>query len=259
MRTVQRQKIITAGDYVDIEIYPVSQKSRRGIKRAPKQKPSRKEQIKLNLQNARKKLFYLIHANFGASDRHLTLTYDDGYCPETPEQAKRDFENYIDRLRRVFKKANATLKYVAIIESGETGRLHHHVIISGAVGADALIDLWGHGYANADRLQMRKDHLMGLVNYVTKDAAGKKRWSCSRGLMRPWTTPEIKDNAVSKKTVKSMVQNFDDADYFKKLFPGYDYVFCVAKKNEYIRGDYVYLRLHKIAQKTGAKNEKRFY
>lgn len=246
-RVINREKTVVAGNYVDIEYFPIYSPSKRKLPRREKKTPSRAEQTALNLKNAQKKLFYILHENFDENDYHITLDYDDESVPDTPDQAEKDVALFIRRVRNASKKQGIEIKYIAVVEIGvENGRLHHHVIMSCGLSEAQIRAQWGYGYCNPDKLQPRKDHLMGIVKYLTKAPQGKKRWKYSKNLKRPYKDPEIHDNRTSKKTIRQIIMHQNDAEFFRKKYPGYEPVICDVRKNEFIKGAYVYLRLVKV-------------
>ena len=245
-RIINRKKEINAGIVKDIEIYPIYQNSRRKSARAAKTKLSREAQQKLNDKNAKKKLFYILNANFDENDHHITLSYDESNLPPDEKSAEHDGELFLRRLRRASQKHGFNYKYIAVVELGvENGRLHHHIVAKTGLAAEVIKKMWKYGYCNADRLEIREDVLKGLTNYLVKAPKGKKRWRYSKNLNRPYLRPEISDNRTSRKTVRNIILHQNDKEWFAQQFPGFELVNCEIKKNEYIRGSYVYLRLRK--------------
>lgn len=215
--------------------------------RGPKLKESTLKQKKLNDKRARRYFNQLIQTNFTEKDLHVSLTYKEKYKPETLETAQKDLENFIRRLKR--KRAAAgldPLKYVAVTEhGGKGGRIHHHIIINGGLDRDEIEATWSTGgkgkkageslgYANADRLQLdEKRGLEALSNYLMKDPKGRKRWSQSRNLTKPWES--ISDTAISGRTLDKLLtvpeDSQDTSAIFEKLHKGYK---LLSMKREYI-------------------------
>lgn len=141
-----RTKTIQSGKYLEVEMYPVFTGIKSG--RTKKQKPSSKKQKNLNDKNAKKNIIRLIHSNFGEGDLMITLSYDNKNRPADEEQAKKDIDNYIRRLKRYRKKNNLPeLKYIAAIEykdaqEGKNVKIHHHMIMS-AMDRDEAEKIWG--------------------------------------------------------------------------------------------------------------------
>lgn len=142
-RTFNRESVYVCGDYMDGDIYPVFQAPG---KRRSRCKPTSEIQQKLNQKNAEKKLTRLVHSNFTEDDIALHLTYRPGEEPQTEEEAQHILSNYIRRLKRRYAKLGMELKYISCTEYGKTsGRVHHHVILSGGLDRDTIEKVWGLG------------------------------------------------------------------------------------------------------------------
>ena len=115
----------------------VKVKPRRG--RRKKTLPAQKS---LNSRRAVRDFRRIAQANFGKGDYSLDLTYAAEFLPDTYDRAIRDLQNFIKCLLRLYKKAGATLRYMAVISDttieGELTRLHIHMLISGGIGRDEI-------------------------------------------------------------------------------------------------------------------------
>ena len=127
------------------------------------------KQTALNDKNAWLYLGRLINMNFGKGDYHLSLTYDEKYLPASAEDAKRDFERFIGKVKKLYEerggRRNASptrkrgvssvgegsplpkLRYIMVMsyssgKDGEPVRLHMHVIMSGGVDRTEIELLW---------------------------------------------------------------------------------------------------------------------
>ena len=256
-----RCKTIKAGDQLECEIFPIwstaseSKKAGSAI--------TREAQRALNERNARKRLVRKINTNFTAADIELTLTYAGDHVPDL-EEARRDMQNYIRRVKR-YRKARGLpeLKYVYVIEyagvDGAPKRVHHHVIMSG-MDRDEAERLWGKGRANSARLQPDEHGLEGLAKYITKSLPrfkSEKRWVCSKNLVEPTIT--IADTKISRRKASRLAQDADayGKNLFEHLYPGYAFTDVEIKSSAYVAGVYIYARMrrkdgspgrHKIAR-----------
>lgn len=253
MRTLYREKRWFCGDYLEVDIYPVFKmqtgRSRRG-------KPTSEVQAKLNDHNAERKLVRLLNANFTRDDYEIHFTYTDGNLPENDTQAKKDIQNFLRRARRLYKAAGAELKYVAVTEGGIGGtRYHHHVTMSGEVNRCELEALWGYGYVNSRRLQFNEYGVEGLAMYITKqfrthrdELLFKKRWSCSRNLIRP--EPKERDGKLSYRRVRDLATiESGSRESFEKLYEGYTFAACRPFYNDMNGGYYITVLMYR----TGIK------
>ena len=224
-KMVYRTKRIYSGKYLEVEMYPIF-KGRR-YKRSKKVKASSKKQKNLNDKNAKKQIIRLIHSNFTEGDLMITLSYDDKNRPDSEEQAKKDIDNYIRRLKRFRKKNNMEeMKYIAVIEykeeeEGKNIKIHHHMIMN-YMSRDDAERIWGKGYANTIRMTEDENGLEGITRYIIKDPKGKKRVKQSRNLKQPIV--KIKDDEVTKRTVNKFIKDENRQDYFERKFKDYYYV-----------------------------------
>lgn len=240
-----RQTVYVCGDYMDADIYPVFQPAG---KRRKKCKPTSKIQEKLNQKNAEKRITRLVHKNFTKNDIALHLTYTTP--PDSPEQAQRDLYNYIRRVKRARKKLGLPpLKYVSCTENGKrSGRVHHHLIISGGMDRDLLEELWGKGYANSKRLQFGPDGVTGLAHYIVKDREFYKRWNCSKNLEQP--VAQVIDRGITMDQVKEMeesIEKHQEHVYFENMFQDYLLTDADFMRNGVNRGSYIHIEMRRAS------------
>ena len=166
-----------------------------GQKRRPKRERTPAEMARQNQTNRRRKIQRLILANFKEGDWHLILKYKPGQRPESYERAQKSLKNFLDRLRKEYKKRGYELKYIAITERGKKGQaLHHHVVIQDIntpelSTVDMVKKLWN-GFNTFIDLYDEGDYEK-LAEYIvkieTKDELeqGKASYSRSRNLITP--------------------------------------------------------------------------
>lgn len=161
------------------------------IPRGPNQNTTPEDVKKVNERNAITRLRRLINTNFGFRDIHLVLTYKRDNRPQTPQDAKKDLDKFMRKLRDYFKKRNMALKYIAVTEY-KNKAIHHHLIISSMDTRD-LIDLWPHGQPRPTYLDSTGQYGQ-LASYLIKetsktfngpDSVHGKRWCASKNLLQP--------------------------------------------------------------------------
>lgn len=247
MRRAYREQIFECGNYMDIQVYPVFKKA--SGKRKKAYKPTSEVQEKLNAKNSANYLSRLINLNFTKKDYELHLVYDDEFLPNTPERAEKDVVNFLRRAKRLYQKYGAELKYIYGTEVGEkSGRLHHHITISGGIPRTEIENLWKFGFANTKALKFKKTGAAGLAHYVTKQKLLKRRFSCSQNLKRP--EPKERTGRISHRTLDFWKTFFSTEKDFQneidKLYPGY--TLCKMPDiddNDVNGGIYTYIRLIK--------------
>ena len=252
-----RARTITSGNIVECEIYPIW--NTKGQAARAKKSATREAQKNLNEKNAKKNLIRKINANFNENDLCITLTYK-GTVPDE-EQARRDIQNYLKRVRAYRKKNDMEeLKYIYVIEfeNGEgrkKKRIHHHVIMNG-MDRDEAERLWKNGYANTRRLQPDEYGLEALARYIVKDPQGKKRWSASRNLKQPKVTTA--DTKFTKRMAERLVEDFETAagQIFAKLFPNCIMNDCKIFRSDFVAGAYVYANMRKDPARKKKRGDK---
>lgn len=244
-----RESIYVCGDYMDADIYPVFQPAGKRRKRC---RPTSEIQKKLNQKNAKKKITRLAHANFTKDDIALHLTYD--IEPKDVLEARKDLYNFIRRVKRQRKKAGLTdLKYLSCTEAGkQSGRVHHHLILSGGLDRDTLEKLWGKGYANSKRLQFREDGITGLARYMAKDRQFYRRWNQSKNLTIP--RPIVRDGAMSREEVKEFVEVIEKNCAYGVLedkYPFWELIDIYHEKNRVNHEDYISFEMRRREERHG--------
>lgn len=198
------ERVTRAGKTIEIERYFTSRYKKRGIKRGDKVKPTREEQKKVNTREAERKLRILLNANFGYSDFHLELDYirKNGEEPRSKEQMRQDMDIFLRECRKEYKKAGIEFKYVHVMEIGQKGARHHHLVIN-KIDTEILQRCWYKAYEGHNRIKVfpldDTGNYAKLASYFIKytdkhrtEADGAlqgKRWNASKNLIRP--VPEI--------------------------------------------------------------------
>lgn len=217
MQCRYREKLVYAGDMIFGTVYATYRKagSRRG-----KFKETSETQAKNNERRSLEYLTWLIHENFDKTGFAVHPTYEDGYYPEDEVRFKKDMRNYMARLKRVYDKAGAELKYIVVYAFSDTGRLHFHVLVSGGVSREAVEDCWGLGRINADRLQFNECGIVDLSRYVfNQRSVGKRRWTGSRNLKKP--VEKVNDHNYAAKDVRDIKESPQPHKFFADKYPGY--------------------------------------
>lgn len=244
-RTFIRERIVVAGNRMEVMVYPVFQPP--GARRS-RCRPTREIQQRINERNSINQGVRIAEANFGSGDYALHLTY--GTEPGGIEEAERCLANYVRRLKRLYQREEKELRWMKRTETGKTtGRVHHHLFISGGVDRDRIEALWGQGRANTTRIQVGQDGIEGLARYIAGEGKKKetfRRWSCSRNCVRP-EVEEI-DGRMDMEAAAALGEAAEQGlgcNIFEQLHPGWDCVSCEGVRNEMNRGWYTYAVLRR--------------
>jgi len=243
MRCLYREKYYECGDYLEVNVYPVFRKANQ---RTQKAKPTTEVQEKLNHTNAENKLVRLMNANFTPDDLQFDVTYAPECLPDSDEQAARELQNFIRRVKRYRKKHGMPdLKYIAVTEKGSKGgRYHHHLIISGGVDLRTLAEIWGRGYTKAQPLQFDESGLVGKAKYLIKEpVCFGKRWNASKNLVHP--QPQTRDGRLSHKKIAELARDTDNRLEYEKHYEGYYLAQAHRLHNDTNGGVYLHMRFYK--------------
>ncbi len=264
MRCKIREKRVDCGDYTYVDLYPVySEAPVQGRKRKAKYKETPETMQKLNDRNSKIKQEQIIHANFDNTSYKLEFTYNNQFLPIAPKRAKMDIQNLIRVFQRMYKKAGVELRYMYVTQYGEkSGRVHHHMIMTGGVSREQLIKAWGMGRMNIDELQFIETGVADLSAYIGRDdekqkkkelpELWKKRWCGSKNLKKP-VEKLIRDNVIRQKDVKFIQSNYYEkglvtAECKKTIedrYEGYSLSEVEVCNNEINKGVYIHLKLYR--------------
>ncbi|GHV32688.1 hypothetical protein FACS18949_04380 [Clostridia bacterium] len=282
-----RQKTIDCADqYREVDIYNLSADSQEAVKgkRATKTKITAPKQQDLNDRRAQNYFRQVAMANFFEGDLAIHATYDSDHLPATEEEAVNIRRNFIRRIAYQCKKQDLPEpKVLNVEEISDSGRIHHHILLSCQLSRDAIEDMWREtrkkgqkqgdslGHINADRIQ---GDVLKMAEYISKSfftndsdppeadeqpAAtveptskcgrhkNKRRWSGSQNLTRP--TERTNDNAFSSREVERLAKQRPPREYWEQRYEGwtlYDNDSVVYRHNEQT-GWSVSLRLRRKA------------
>lgn len=251
MRTMEKGiKTITVycgDDEREMSLFPFSESVRIG-QRGKKKKISCPKQKNLNDKNARRYFRQLVKTNFRKGDYHLVLTYNPDNLPETVERAEQLVKNYLRRVARRRKAQGlSAAKYIYITEQSKTGRIHHHLLISGDMDRQQLEELWQLGWANADKLRPNKKGLANIIAYLSKDPKGRKRWHPSRNLRKPEYSVSYTKTSMAKYEQLSLWPEDSETtkNYCEKQNRGFELTEFVKQYNEVTGTWYMYAMLRR--------------
>ncbi len=225
------------------------------------------KQAQLNDKHAWLYFGRLINMNFGKGDYHLSLTYDEKYLPSSAEDAKRDFDRFAAKAKKLYRECGKKLRYVMVMsyasgKAGEPVRLHIHVVMTGGVDRTAIELLWRApdkpgrcradaseeekaarlgaplGFADCDRLQVQ-DGLGGLCTYLAKQPREgiARRWYASVGLKKPYVRSRNDDKYDFADLKEICENNADvvDVKWWERHYPGW--TVCEPHEYAYTRTD----------------------
>lgn len=283
MRSFIREKKIYCGsEYREVDIFPYTEPQKRYSNRhtrSKKIKESEPKQRNLNDKNAKRYLIQLGNLNFGddATALHISLTYDQRSAPGSVKEAEKTAENYLRRIKyRREKERLPPLKYILITaysvkkDDEKPTRIHHHIIMNGdEMERDMIEAMWTKtrvnwkrwkaekkyrheisksriGFINADRLQADENGIAALCVYIAKQPGGKKRWTSSHNLLKPYS--RTNDGKFNRNKLDKIRQEQPGREFWERLYPGWtltDLEYGVKYEYNDFTGWAIYLKLRK--------------
>ena len=246
---------VTGGNYKDVLIYPeYREQTRRG--RRKKWCPSTEDQEQRNQWHAEMHFKGLVHANFTEEDETRTYTFADEHNPETKEQAKRAWVNYV-RKDKAYRARNGLpqLEYLYCIEQSEIKcRWHVHAIMRGGMLSNDVHRLWGNGIVNISPLCVDlQNGLAALSVYLSKPGKNKRRWTPSKGLKQPERVD--RPNFITQKKALEIASSPDDRQAIEALFPGWRVAGdgCKVYHSRYDDRPIIHASLYRDTRRTRAR------
>jgi hypothetical protein len=247
-----KTKTIVSGPMLECEIYPIWRTSKKSI-REKTRKESRKAQKNLNNKNTVKRVIRLINTNFNNNGIWGTFTYSNDKLPSSEEQARKDIQNYIRRLKRYIEREELeSLKYIYVTEYSEGKRVHHHIVMN-LNNRDIAEKLWKNGGRTQTRRLQPDDYgLEGMARYITKQKKDSKRYACSRNLKQP-KVYEAYSKFTKRRAEKLALDENGAKEVFEKMYKNYVFNDIDIKYSEFVSGCYIYARMRNY---MGDKNDK---
>ena len=259
---VREKRVICGPRYMDVDIYQITERQYNAA-RANRYRSSSPSQRRLNQKNSIRYFRQKAITNFTEDDYISTITFSDEFLPNSPEEAKQIFKNYIDRVNYQCKKLGIPMcKYYGALhhkdpEGKRKGiRYHFHVFISCALPPKILKQLWSSGrgknkkrmgLVRLDLVDLLNDSIDGLCEYIMQGAVmDKRRWIQSKGLKQP-EFPKPADNKYKRRAFERAAKegDFYDKDFVRKKYPGWECSDSTVEYNE-LTGWAVYLKMRRI-------------
>lgn len=184
-------KVYSCGNFIDYIHYekPIrfgKRHCRRRIKKIvdPLSKPKPKTVSRFSISRSRTNIRRLINCNEDLN-RFVTLTFREHITEHN--KANYLFNRFIKRLKIRFPD----LKYLAVPELTEIGRIHYHLLVNNFIKADVLADVWRNGFVKINLINNNSNVGAYVCKYLSADFANnfrtsKKRFFYSKNLIRPF-------------------------------------------------------------------------
>lgn len=208
---------------IDFEYKWAGKYGAKGEKRKKRKKPTPEQIKKQNQWKRERDVWRKIRWNFFQGDYWVTLTFPEG-TRKGIDEIKKIMRNFIQNIRRAYRKAGEELKWIMRIEIGKRGGAHIHLVINRIRGkpetAEIVQRYWKkHGYINFTPLYEEGDYKK-LANYIVKPLPDKEeyeqislfseeerkecsRYSCSKNLI----VEEPEKKVYLRRTVEKIIKN----------------------------------------------------
>lgn len=255
------EKTTKAGKTIEVERYYTYRVYKPGERRAPKKEKSSEKIQEANERHATKNLRQIMNANFDENSLYLTQEYfkEPGKDYVTPEEMKADMKSFLAKVRRLYRRHGAELRYVWVAAVGKRSARHFHTVMTGIPSMDyrqlrdELQKIWDSIYMArySNRSQIHLEYLYGdnygqLAAYfirqskVTWETLGKKigkRWNSSRNLEKPKVEKKIIGYKAFRKEPKALKGYYIDKAYTRSgiggaEYGGYEYLSYILIKQQ---------------------------
>ncbi len=187
--------------------------------------------------------------------RELKLDLAEAETTAAASQNNKALLRMRDKLRQQIAKLESPFKFYYATERIEYKKgpmkgkpnWHFHMFITGGLDNSEMEDMWDYGMY-ADCKNFRPD-LFGperAAAYIAKETGGGRTIHHSRNLTTP-DTRRRKSRIGSSGMERMASRRVDDAAYWEKRYPGYRFVRCYPRYNEYNGYWYISVVMYKTA------------
>lgn len=151
-----------------------------------------------NDRQAAKRLGRVINCNFTRQDLFVTLRYSDKGLSSLGDEAFRSAKRNIQLFLRRLKRRNPDIKYVYVTsntdgKTGESVRMHHHLVISGCSAEEIEKEWKRHGSTHIAPLRNQDDYTPLAVYFVKQGCSdpNAQKYSTSKNMIMPLISERI--------------------------------------------------------------------
>lgn len=212
------------GDTIERREYYTLRYHSKGVPRGPNEEVTTEKQFKINSKAAERKLRRKMNANFCGKDYHLVLDYK--VRPEA-EAMKKNWQKFIRKVTAKAKKQGIIVKYIHVMEVGQKGARHHHVVITG-MPVSILRECWTHGRVHINPMDEVRDYGRLAAYFIkysdrmlrSENRLQGKRWTESRNLIQPVVKKKVLRRAIPHEP-KAVKGYYIDEDTVRMGFDSY--------------------------------------
>lgn len=186
------QKVVNCGNVLFVKKYFATRHNKKGqiIRRANENKTSAAQET-VNDRNKIERFAILANSNFSEGDYFVTFTYKRENRPASVDEARKQWNKVLRRLRTAYKKQGAEFKYLWCLEHKKYA-YHFHLLCNNEINSKCFAAAWDFGKVNTETLDNREYHTLGEYmmkeQYIKDEGNTTKTERCygsSRNLVRP--------------------------------------------------------------------------
>lgn len=181
------KRTVIAGKCKEVKKY-YSRMHKPKEKRIKRAKPTREAQEKINIRKQTEQLRWALNCNFQEGDMFVTFSYKKEERPDTYEDLVKQKDKLIKDLRKEYKKQERELKYIYVLETGNKGARHIHMVLE-SIEPKVIKRCWNRGRINI-RLLDGTGQYGKLAAYLVKEKGRKKKEKYGGKTYSPIAEPE---------------------------------------------------------------------
>lgn len=234
MGTKREEYRLRGGDILEIREFHDGRYGAPGQRREKKKKPTEEQMRQANEREKIRRCQLRMMTYFHEGDCLATLTYRQDKRPPNMNEALKDFQKAIRKVRKEYQKRGYEVFWIRNIERGTKGAWHIHIVLN-EIGdtASILQQVWGKGgvwSCEIKNSQFYSEDFYQLASYLTKsehriehksngDAAKPRLKETSYNTSRNMPLPEPK--------IQKLVRWQEEAKtrkgyYIAKIYEGYN-------------------------------------
>lgn len=185
------QRTVIAGKTIETKKYysRIHKPKERRIKR---KEQTKEPQENVNIRHQVERLRWLLNCNFEEGDMFVTFSIRKDERPDTYKELVKMKDKLIADLRREHKKVDKVFKYVYVLETGDRGAAHIHMVLK-SIDTKLLKRCWDRGYIHIKLLDGTGQY-GELASYLVKEKGRKKMEKYGGKTYSPIEKPETADH-----------------------------------------------------------------
>ena len=165
------QRTVIAGKTIETKKY-YSRMHKPKERRIKRKEQTKESQENVNIRHQVERLRWLLNCNFEEGDMFVTFSIRKEERPDTYKELVKMKDKLISNMRREHKKVDKVFKYVYVLETGDRGAAHIHMVLK-SIDPKLLKRCWDRGYIHIKLLDGTGQY-GELASYLVKEKGRKK-------------------------------------------------------------------------------------